>query len=159
MSECCREFQGSGEEKKSKTTTFSVCCSTLRFKGCVSVCLFFPLLWQRAVGRYLRYGDFCSPTRFSLFCWPSVKTETTPLTSETLMTERGADDSSHQDLLAKAALCWILQLTAEQQAAGNVTHCGRGLSMTASCKASSSQVQVFAVLISTCITCINSLLQ
>ena len=44
----------------------------------------FCLLWQQDVERHLRFGHFCSPTRFSLFCWPSVKTENTPHLSKTM---------------------------------------------------------------------------
>lgn len=118
-------FQALGMRRIYKTTLFRLVVLLWDLRV-----VFFSLLWQQVVGRYLRFGDFCNPTRFSQFCWPSVKKKVLILPKQITSAEFAY--SSYQDLLANSALCWILPLTAVQQTAGDLTHCGWGLNMTTS---------------------------
>lgn len=127
----CRGFPGSrGTALKShfvKKHHISV-CSKLALTKSLSFSLFvhFSPPWQQASRNDLPSGDFCSPARFSPFCWPSVKIrhwQMGLLLMKCWALVEEASSAAHQNLLADGALCWILRLTAVEQTACDMTNC------------------------------------
>lgn len=124
-----RGFQGSGDIRFwviSKNMVFVFASNLHRIKRLSVWVLFSSSPWQQGLSIYLPSGDFCSPARFSLFCWPSVKIrhwQTCLVLQKHWALTEAAFSTAYQNLLANGALCWVLRLTAVQQTACNMTHC------------------------------------
>lgn len=113
-----KSFQALGRGKIFKTIFFSVCCTTLRFlfsftltARCRKISAFWGFLQSNQVLPVLL--AICKDRKHSTSVWNTG----------------GFALKAYQNLLANAALSWILPVTAVQQTAGNMTHCGGGLNI------------------------------